>query len=260
MIFADKLIRLRKRMGLSQEELADMMKVSRQAVSKWEAAQSIPDLDKVLKLSELFGVSTDYLLKDDIEIEDNVGGESVVNVVTLDEANGYLEHTKKKAFKLAIATLLAILSPVALIVLSILSDDILSHMSEELIVIIGLSVLFLLVTISVILFMVSDFGEHNYKNVLDDDFNLEYGVFGIVKEKRENFRPIFNRLNIIGTILCILCPLPLIITSFLENETIIAFSLGLLFIIVSIAVFMFVYVETKWEGFNKILKDIKKKK
>lgn len=260
MIFADKLIRFRKRMGLSQEELADMMKVSRQAVSKWEAAQSIPDLDKILKLSELFGVSTDYLLKDDMEVEDNIGKDSLVKVMTIDDVNGYLEYSKKRALKLAIATLLSILSPVALIVLSILSDELLSNISEELIVILGLSTLFLLVTISVIMFMMSDFGQHNYKDVLDDDFNLEYGVFGIVKEKRENFRPIFNRLNVIATILCILCSLPLIVTSFFENETIIAFSLGLLFIIVSIAVFIFVYVETKWESFNKILKDNKKKK
>ena len=51
MIFADKLIRLRKKMGLSQEELAFKMNVSRQAVSKWESTQSNPDLDNVLQLS-----------------------------------------------------------------------------------------------------------------------------------------------------------------------------------------------------------------
>ena len=67
MIFADKLIQLRKKNGWSQEELANLMNVSRQSVSKWEGAQSIPDLDKMVKLSELFGVSTDFLLKDEIE-------------------------------------------------------------------------------------------------------------------------------------------------------------------------------------------------
>ena len=62
MIFADKLILLRKKAGWSQEELADQMNVTRQSVSKWEGAQSVPDLEKMLRLSELFGVSTDYLL------------------------------------------------------------------------------------------------------------------------------------------------------------------------------------------------------
>ena len=66
MIFADKLIDLRKRSGWSQEELADRLGVSRQSVSKWESAQSVPDMNRILKLSELFGVSTDYLLKDEL--------------------------------------------------------------------------------------------------------------------------------------------------------------------------------------------------
>ena len=67
MIFADKLISLRKRAGWSQEELANQLDVTRQSVSKWEGAQSIPDLDKIVQLSRLFGVTTDYLLKDELE-------------------------------------------------------------------------------------------------------------------------------------------------------------------------------------------------
>ena len=59
MIFADKLILLRKKAGWSQEELADQMNVTRQSVSKWEGAQSVPDLEKMIRLSKLFGVSTD---------------------------------------------------------------------------------------------------------------------------------------------------------------------------------------------------------
>ena len=65
MIFADKLIALRKKAGWSQEELAEKLNVTRQSVSKWEGAQSVPDIDKILQLSRLFGVTTDYLLKDD---------------------------------------------------------------------------------------------------------------------------------------------------------------------------------------------------
>ena len=67
MIFADKLIALRKKEGWSQEELAQQLNVSRQSVSKWEGAQSVPDLDKIVQLSRIFGVSTDYLLKDELE-------------------------------------------------------------------------------------------------------------------------------------------------------------------------------------------------
>ena len=65
MIFADKLIALRKKAGWSQEELAEKLNVTRQSVSKWEGAQSVPDIDKILQMSRLFGVTTDYLLKDE---------------------------------------------------------------------------------------------------------------------------------------------------------------------------------------------------
>ena len=72
MILADKIITLRKKAGWSQEELASQLGVTRQSVSKWEGAQSVPDLDKVVQMSRLFGVSTDYLLKDELEEEEFV--------------------------------------------------------------------------------------------------------------------------------------------------------------------------------------------
>lgn len=70
MILADKIINLRKKNGWSQEELAEKLNVSRQAVSKWEGAQSTPDLEKILLMSKIFGVTTDFLVKDEIEMED----------------------------------------------------------------------------------------------------------------------------------------------------------------------------------------------
>lgn len=63
MLIADRIQALRKTKGISQEQLADEIGVSRQAVSKWESEQALPDLDKVILLGDYFGVSTDYLLK-----------------------------------------------------------------------------------------------------------------------------------------------------------------------------------------------------
>ncbi len=65
MPLADKIIELRKKQGWSQIDLADRLDVSRQSVSKWEMAQAVPELDKIIKMSELFAVTTDYLLKDE---------------------------------------------------------------------------------------------------------------------------------------------------------------------------------------------------
>ena len=101
MILADKIINERKKNGWSQEELAEMLGVSRQSVSKWEGAQAVPDLQKILKLAEIFGVSTDYLLKDEIEEADS--SEAVKEVsehvpplrkVTLAEVNEFIEDKK----------------------------------------------------------------------------------------------------------------------------------------------------------------------
>lgn len=63
MNMADRIQHLRKSKGISQEELADKVGVSRQAVSKWESEQSTPDIEKVILLSNFFDVTTDYLLK-----------------------------------------------------------------------------------------------------------------------------------------------------------------------------------------------------
>jgi len=66
MHFGEKLLALRRQKGMSQEALAVELGVSRQAVSKWELGDAMPDVENILKLSELFGVSTDYLLRSDI--------------------------------------------------------------------------------------------------------------------------------------------------------------------------------------------------
>lgn len=112
MILADKIIRLREKNGWSQENLADKMNVSRQAVSKWEGAQTIPDLEKILQLSILFGVTTDYLLKDEIEDEEltnNISSDTTVKGISIEEANAYIEQRKKASWRIALATFLCIL-------------------------------------------------------------------------------------------------------------------------------------------------------
>ena len=70
MNMADRIQYLRKSKGISQEELADKVGVSRQAVSKWESEQSTPDLEKIIIMSDYFNVTTDYILKG-IEIVEN---------------------------------------------------------------------------------------------------------------------------------------------------------------------------------------------
>lgn len=67
-----KIQQLRKQGNLSQEQLADKLGISRQSISKWESEQSIPEIDKIVQLSEIFGVTTDYLLKDVDKYSENI--------------------------------------------------------------------------------------------------------------------------------------------------------------------------------------------
>ena len=69
MALSHRIAQLRRQRGWSQEELAEHMGVSRQAVSKWESGQALPDLSRVVEMSEVFSVTTDYLLKDGAETE-----------------------------------------------------------------------------------------------------------------------------------------------------------------------------------------------
>ena len=72
MKFEEKLMDLRKKAAMSQEELADRLGVSRQAISRWELGSTLPDAANLLKLSDLFGVSIDYLLHDEYETESDL--------------------------------------------------------------------------------------------------------------------------------------------------------------------------------------------
>ena len=101
MILAEKISEGRKKNGWSQEELAEKLSVSRQSVSKWESGQSVPDLNRILEMARIFGVTTDYLLKDEIEEAENVDGfkstesSKKLRKVTTEEADEFLRIKTK---------------------------------------------------------------------------------------------------------------------------------------------------------------------
>lgn len=94
---ADRIQNLRKIKGISQEQLAEAIGVSRQAVSKWESEQSTPDLDKIVLMSDFFDVTTDYLLKG-IEPTNEIGHLTVGDVIN----NKILTDTNGKRMKIII--------------------------------------------------------------------------------------------------------------------------------------------------------------
>lgn len=259
MILADKIIRLRKKNGWSQEELADKMNVSRQAVSKWESAQTIPDLEKILQLGTLFGVTTDYLLKDEIEEEEfsnDDSSDTTVKKISIEEANTYLEQRKRASWRIALATFLCILSPVTLIVFTMLSEVPNSGMTETTARGIGLAVLFAFILCAVPLFIYCGFKNQPYE-FLDKNipFELEYGVKGMVTEKKNAFRPTYIAYNIIATCVCIFSVVPLLLVSYTEDVALIAWTLALFMIIVGIGAGMFIAVGTQNASMQKLLRE-----
>lgn len=100
MTFSEKLLRLRRQAGFSQEELAEKLQVSRQAVSRWELGTAMPDAPNLLTLSRLFAVSADYLLRDEWESDPYAGPAAAKPALT--------EEQKQNNRAAALALLLAL--------------------------------------------------------------------------------------------------------------------------------------------------------
>lgn len=257
MILADKIIRLRKKNGWSQEELAERMNVSRQAVSKWEAAQTTPDLEKILLLSKLFGVSTDYLLKDELEQEAFTDDtlDTSVRRITMEEANAYLEHRNWASFRIALATVLCILSPVCLILMGGASEAGDLPFNESFSGFCGLAVLFVMIAIAVALFLLTGAKHSHYEFWEAEEFELAYGVSGMVKEKQKAFHGTYTKCNIVGVCLCILAPIVLILGIFTINTLVTAAFLAVMFLLIGAAVGLFIWVGVRWASMERMLRE-----
>lgn len=257
MIFADKIIRLRKKNGWSQEELAEKMNVSRQAVSKWEGAQTIPDLGKILMLSDLFGVTTDYLLKDELESEEftdqDVG--SPLKRITLEEANAYLEQRKVASRRIALATFLCILSPIPLFILGAASEIPAFGLSENLAGGIGLIALLMIVAVAVAIYVFTGFQNAPFEFLERETFETEYGVKGMVRERQKTYRGTYAKSNILGACICVLSPVPLFVGAFAEDDFLTVVMLGVTMLLAGVGVVFFIIVGVQWASMQKLLKE-----
>ena len=179
MILADKITEERKKNGWSQEELANQLGVSRQAVSKWESAGAVPDLQRILQMSELFCVSTDYLLKDEMKAENITYHESTesyaepLKKITMENANEFLDMKRNGSKVVANATSMCISSPIVLIVLG-------------------------MVAAAVFLFITYGMRESHMEHFEKECFETEYGVSGIVREKKIPMNRFLSEEQLLG--------------------------------------------------------------
>lgn len=265
MILADKIINLRKKNGWSQEELAEKLGVTRQSISKYEGAQSIPDLDKILKLSEIFGVTTDYLIKDELEEEEYAPSQMQenesesdrsVHKVTMEMANEYLQIIDWSAGKTAFATMLCILSPIVLLMLGAMSEMPDYHISENATAGIGICVLIVLIAIAVTIFILCGMKTKKYEFMEKEDIETAYGVSGMVKEKRDAYHSPYVTQLVIGITCCICSVIPLFGTlAVSESDFYMVSAVCMLLTLVAIGTYFIVRSAAKMNAVNQLLEE-----
>ena len=266
MILADKIIENRKKNGWSQEELADRLGVSRQSVSKWESAQAVPDMKKIVILSELFGVSTDYLLRDDITeaavpetTPVDSGLEESVRSVSMEEASSFLEHNERSAVRISIGVMMCILAPVIVIFLSGLAETGHIPLAAETAGICGTAVLLVIIACAVAVFVKAGMDGKRYEYLEQVNIDTEYGVDGMVRERSNAYAEKHSRLLIIGIMMCIIGAVPMLlieITKYSNNTDLLpVLGVCVMLIIIAAGVRLIVLTCIRQGGYDRLLEE-----
>ena len=255
MNFSDKLILLRKQNGLSQEDLAEKLDVTRQSVSKWESGVSMPELSKILQISQLFNVSTDYLLKeaDSEQSVFNLKSENLnIKKVSQTEADDFILHSKKLAMLYTIATILCILSPFPLMLT--LANPAFKLFSTTFMIISGIAGLLVFVAAGTCIFIYANYKNLKFTYIDNQDFIIDRPTRENVEKQKQAYYGIFIRNIIIGVIFCIISAIPVIVFALLITDYIgagVCFTL----LVVICGVSLFIYTGTRFSAFQKLLSE-----
>ena len=267
MILADKIIENRKKNGWSQEDLAERLGVSRQSVSKWEGAQAIPDMKKILQLAEVFNVSTDYLLKDEIEetapapVPVDNGLEETVRSVSMEEANAFLTYNEKAASTISTGVMLCILAPVFLILMASLAEAGKIGLSEDRAALCGVAVLLVMIAAAVAMFVMTGMRGKRYEYLEHLDIDTEYGVSGMVRDRSSAYAEKHSRRLVLGIMLCVVAAIPMVLSQFLfPGESDLAEGMAgvgavPMLILVAVGVKFIVLTCCRQGGFDRLLEE-----
>jgi len=258
MILAEKIVRLRKQIGWSQEELAEKMNISRQSVSKWEATNSIPDLNKIIMLADIFDVSTDYLLKDDIETSESLNGgrESSTIQISLEQAMRYVENKIKMSHLVAKGVFLCVSSVIPLFVLLTMAKTNQLNLTSNVAAAIGVVLILVMVSIGISFFIRTNQYESDIAPIDNEEFELAYGVHSAFKEKLQKFRGTYNIRLSIAIFLFIFSFVPLMFGSMLfGGSEVILMMLNVLLLMIATGIYILIPASAKYEAYNSILKE-----
>ena len=258
MILADKIVSLRKKLGWSQEELAEKMSVSRQSVSKWESTNSIPDLNRILMLAEIFDVSTDFLLKDEYETFDSREENKPTNTpqISLEQAMKYIENKMEVSALITKGVMLCVCSVVPLFFFLAMAATHRLNMTNDVASALGIVSILVMVSVAVSFFIKTNQYESEIAEIDNEVFELSYGVHSVFQDKLKQFRVTYNRRLLIGIFLFIISFLPLMIASiFLNGTDVILMMLNVLMLMIATGIYIVAPVSAKYDAYNNILKD-----
>ena len=266
MNLADKIIQLRKKKGWSQEELAEMINVTRQSVSKWESRASMPDLDKIVRLSEIFGVTVDYLLKDESHadvVPDTGAAQRQEKAkkgrkVTLNEAADFLSAKKETEKVISAGVALCIISPVCMLLLAGASEYGVIIASEDRMGMVGILIMFFIVAAAVAMFIWCGSKTSRFAYFEKEVLELDESTEETIRKWREEAKPAYTRKLIIGVCIAILSVVPLFAAGALTGEEDgYQFIVGLAAMFVTVAVSMMFIIPAgiTIESFSKLLQE-----
>ena len=263
MILADKIIELRKKAGFSQEELAEKLGVSRQSISKWEGAQSIPDMNKILALADIFGVTTDYLLRDELEApEGDVPVEDASSYleepavrVSMETARAFIAARLSAGPKIALGVMLCILSPIVLIALGGAQESGKVALSEEAAGGLGLVILMAFVVCAVCLFILNGARINKYEYMEKQPIDTEYGVSGLARELLERSESDYIRSIVIGVGLCVASSIPLFAVIMMKQDFIMVLGVCCILLMVAVGVFFIVRASMEHGTYQMLLEE-----
>jgi transcriptional regulator with XRE-family HTH domain len=258
MILADKIIRLRKQFGWSQEELAEKMDISRQSVSKWESTNSIPDLKKIIMLADIFDVSTDFLLKDNVEVFNSVneGMEPTISQISLEQSLLYVENKMKVAGLVTKGVVLCVCSVVPLFFFLAMAETNRLDLTSDVVAAIGVVSILIMVSIGISFFIRTNQYKSDITPIDNEAFELAYGVHSVFKEKLEKFRTTYNIRLSLGIFISIMSFVPLMFGSiFSGGAGIVLMMLIVLILMIATGIYIIAPVSAKYNAYNNILKD-----
>ncbi len=258
MILAEKIVRLRKQVGWSQEELAEKMNVSRQSVSKWESTNSIPDLNRIIMLAELFDVSTDFLLKDEYESFDSINESKEPSVIqiTMEQALKYVENKVEVSALVTKGVMLCVCSVVPLFFFLAMAQTNRMNITGDTAAAIGVVGILIMVSIGVSFFIKTNQYESDIDVIDNEGFELAYGVHSAIDEKLKKFRVTYNRRLSIGIFMFIISFVPLMFVSiFVSGSDMVLMMLIVLILMIAAGIYIVAPVSAKYEAYNNILID-----